>query len=177
MSQENTAGTPIDEGIKSLLTLRLAVGLLGEQGNHGWWKSRFSVYGKRALVLSFPRSYRIAIFKGTGEAALRVHQQVLDNRSHHLFRLHQELDSKMRDALLTPEGQELFDAVLENRESAESHLTELAARHRQSAEGAANLGPSSVDNVMANVGRMARIYKTAFDSGAQAFPFFSQDKA
>lgn len=164
-----------DSRLQSLLALRLAVGLLGEKNNHDWWGSRFTVYGSRALHLSFPKSLRIAVFKATGEAALRVHQQVLDNQSHHLFRLHQELESSMRNLLQTEEGQALFDKVTANRESAEEVLDELAARYRQNAEGAANLGASSPDNVLDNIGRMARIYKTAFDTGVKAFPYFSQE--
>jgi hypothetical protein len=58
--------------LELLAELRLAVGFLGEKGQHNWWPSSFlSATSPAFLSPPFPRSRILAQYHGVKEAAAR----------------------------------------------------------------------------------------------------------
>ena len=64
--------------IDQFISLRLAVGYLGQNKNTGWWECNFlDSTGLRFLETTFPRTAYAAAFRSTTEAACMVHDQAL----------------------------------------------------------------------------------------------------
>src|SRR6202022_616251 len=83
--------------IHNIVGLRLAVGLLGEQEQSGWWPSSF--LGRHApafLRPIFGSKTRMAQYHGVTEAACRVHDERIGvGRVYHLYRLPETIETKM----------------------------------------------------------------------------------
>jgi hypothetical protein len=86
--------------IHQIIGLRLAVGLLGEQEQSGWWPSRF--LGRHAhafLNPIFGGKTRMAQYHGVIEAACRIHDERIGvGRVFHLFRLPETIEQQMSNA-------------------------------------------------------------------------------
>jgi hypothetical protein len=75
MSSDAVKSTPI---IDRIITLRLAVGYLGQRKQAGWWDCDFlDATGIRFLETTFPRTAWAAALRSTTEAACIVHDQAL----------------------------------------------------------------------------------------------------
>lgn len=158
--------------LKALLRLRLAVGALGEQ--EGWWGTKAASPEMLAILRQlYPKSWRLASFSATSEAAKRVHREGLNNRSQHLFRFMTDIEQDLRRLLSSAEGERIFDETLASRKSAEGTLEELALKGQHLRPGPVELGAAEQDAVFESIPKMAGLYGIAFRSGERCYPYFT----
>lgn len=168
--------TKSEENLEKLLKLRLIVAALGERQR--WWTStccdptRFIAF--RTL---FPKTWRLAAFCAVSEAAKRVHQDALTNRSQHLFRFQTEIEQDLRRCLTRKEGQKIFDETLATKDEQKllAALQELAAKGVHARAGAVKMGQAQPDNVYENIPKIAGLYLAAFRNNVTTFPYFSPE--
>ena len=90
-----------DSGIIRLVSLRLAVGLLGERDNAGWWTSGFFTPTSTAFLAPvFGVNTFQARYQGVLEAAKRSHDERIGvGHVFHLFRLPESLEQRLFEAV------------------------------------------------------------------------------
>src|SRR5262245_17569154 len=91
-----------------IATLRLAVGLLGERDNAGWWASGFMApTGAAFLTPVFGSRILQARYRGVLEVARRVHDERIGvGRVFHPFRLREVVELRVFEAVQSA-GREL----------------------------------------------------------------------
>src|SRR5438067_5252934 len=87
--------------IQQLISLRLAIGFLGEKKQRAWWDCSFlNSVGIRFLSETFPRTARVAALRSTTEAARLSHDAAIGKLgTFHLFRLPTELEDRLEAEL------------------------------------------------------------------------------
>jgi hypothetical protein len=162
--------------VRDMLILRLAVGLLGEKDQGGWWLSSFFSFGSTAFLAPvFGRGIVLARYMGVTEAAGRMHDDRIGlGRVFHLFRLPEALELRLFD--LAKDPSELSAAALRagSAAAAAAVLAEMAPRP----EGA-RTGPARVGTVSDLAGStwpaiVAGYYRQALAAGHQTFPYFTE---
>lgn len=160
--------------IKAILTLRFAVGLLGEKEQAGWWPSSFMSSASSAFLTPiFGAKIFQARYQGIVEAGKRVHDERIGiGQVFHLFRLPEATEQRLFDALSSTEG-EVATRVL-SPEAANEQLSILAVVSTQAKQGPLSIG--SVDDLGRSdwLSIAAGLYAAAFAVGAQCFPYFSE---
>ena len=160
--------------IKAILTMRFAVGLLGEKEQADWWPSSFMSSTSSAFLLPvFGANIMQARYQGIVEAGKRVHDEKIGiGRVFHLFRLPEAIEQRLLDALSSTD-REVATGTL-SPEAASEQLSVLAVASTEAKQGPISIG--SVDDL----GKpdwltvAARLYAAAFAAGVQCFPYFSQ---
>ncbi|MFU0842375.1 MAG: hypothetical protein ACFWTZ_07205 [Burkholderia sp.] len=158
--------------LEKLFCLRLAVGMLGERKK--WWATSACNSGSIGIFKElFPKTWRLAAFSATSEAAKLVHREALSNRSQHLFRFETDLEQDVRRFALSEDGEKLFDRVTSSCEAAEAVLDELSEKGVHPKTGAVKLGMADKETIFASIGQMAALYRTALKTDERCYPFFS----
>lgn len=153
--------------LSKILELRLLVGFLGEEAQFGWWPTSF--YGSSSrpfLEPVFARTSKLARYYAVVDAAQRAHDEHLQAGAYHLFRLPEEIEQDLHEALQTATA-DLFVAEKE---------TALSALMQPGIEASEGVGPVLVGQIEdlrteALLSRMAEIYYSAFTSGNNTFPY------
>jgi hypothetical protein len=114
--------------IEAILTMRFAVGLLGEKEQAGWWSSSLMSPTNNAFLLPvFGANIMQPRYQGIVEASKQVHDERIGvGRVFHLFRLPEETEQHPFDALSSSEGK--VAAHVLSPEIARAALSGLAAR-------------------------------------------------
>ncbi|MDI9546092.1 MAG: BrxE family protein [Chloroflexota bacterium] len=160
---------------ETLAALRIAIGYLGEQGQHGWWSSSFFSSGSSAFLTPvFPRSPNLARYTGVTQAASHVHDERIGvGRVYHLFRLPEDLELNLHRVA---QDNLLWQSLAPYIRSKEAALAYLHGSTNSMADPA--VGPIRVGDVQ-NVRRssawsiLAALYANGFESGLHVFPYFS----
>ena len=139
----------MNEGpVMRIASLRLAVGLLGERENAGWWASSFmSPTSTAFLTPVFGTRVLQARYQGVIEAAKRVHDAI------------QAADQKL-------------SASVSSAEVARATLAGLAGWTAEVKEGPTLIGTAAVLDDMEWVSQAASLYSSALSAGVQCFPYF-----
>jgi hypothetical protein len=156
-----------------VVALRLAVGLLGEREQAGWWSSAFTspassaflgpVFGSRALQ---------ARYQGLLEAARRAHDERIGvGRAFHLFRLPEALEQRLHRVALA--GGEDLAAAVGGPNAAHDRLHLLADDRVGAMPGPTLVETAGALSDLLWVGRVASLYSAAMHRGVQCFPYFS----
>ena len=89
------------EDLETLVSLRAAVGFLGEKGQHDWWTSSFfSTSAATFLAPLFPRTQFLSQTAGVTSAAMRLHDDRIGvGKVFHLFRLPEDLEQSLHRIL------------------------------------------------------------------------------
>ena len=161
--------------IHQIVGLRLAVGLLGEQGQSAWWSSGF--LGRHAhafLNPVFGSKTRMAQYHGVTEAACRVHDERIGvGRVFHLYRLPETIEQRISDAFQEGSLPEDVTRCFESPEAAESVLANLAKGPAEAKPGPVRLGGADMINSSDGVALVAAIYRASFHSGIKCYPYFT----
>lgn len=160
--------------IEAILTMRFAVGLLGEKEQANWWPSSFMSPTSSAFLLPvFGANVMQARYQGIVEAGKRVHDERIGvGRVFHLFRLPEATEHRLLD-ILTSTEQEVAAKVW-RPEAANEQLSVLAVASTE-----AKLGPISIGTAN-DLGKpdwlrvAASLYAAAFAAGVQCFPYFAE---
>lgn len=174
MPSDSVASAPM---IDQIITLRLAVGYLGQHKQSGWWDCDFlDATGIRFLETTFPRTACAAALRSTTEAACIVHDQALGRVGNfHLFRLPPALEDQLERAL------EKIDWMAA-RKQVESHSTAMDVLKRiADAVIKAPIGPVQVGTTNriltpTSIEELAAHYHSAFQDGIRCFPYFAPEK-
>ncbi len=167
MSVEN-----LSSSMKQIITLRYIVGFLGEKSQFGWWPTAFYDSSSRPFLEPvFSKTAPLAQYHGVVEAGRRVHDEHLNVGSYHLFRLSEEIEQNLH-AMVQAKLGELFDSELTSTsDAALGALGEPKAGGSEPVEGPILVG--EIGNLLsaAVLGKLANIYRTAFSTNTQAFPY------
>lgn len=132
--------------VTPVVTLRLAVGLLGERNAARWWQSGFmSPTSAAFLTPLFGSKLLQARYEGVVESARRVHDEHIGvGRVFHPFRLPEVMEQRLFDAARSAD-QELTDAV-SSPAAARAMLEGLAGKAVEAKSGPAFLGAADLLN-------------------------------
>jgi hypothetical protein len=163
------------EIVDSIASLRLAVGLLGEQVQPAWWPSAFlGATSKPFLSPVFPKTTILAQCRGVTRAAARIHDERIGVGSvFHLFRLPEDIEQAIHRLLAHPEHAQRLSALVKDRESAVSALKSLAANKKVSIDGPVRIGRTIDISNDESWRSAAAHYAAGFHASSEVFPFFS----
>jgi hypothetical protein len=156
-----------------IVSLRLAVGFLGERDVAGWWQSGFMSPTSAAFLTPVfgPRVLQ-ARYQGVLEAARRVHDEHIGvGRAFHPFRLPEVTEQRLFDAVQSA-GQELTNIIL-SPDAARTTLQGLASMAPEVKPGPALVGTVDLLEEPGWVAEAASLYSAAFSAGIQCFPYFT----
>jgi hypothetical protein len=160
--------------VQSLLRLRIAVGVLGEKSQQGWWPTSF--FDSTSRVFLDPVFVRTALgaqYNGVTEAARRIHDTRLGVGSFHLFRMPEEVEQDLHAQVMewarSGRGELPLDAP-----EATLAIEQFAAGEGTSSPGPRLLGLSSDLDKLALWQQAAAVYRDAFSTGFQSFPYFAR---
>lgn len=163
--------------IDQIITLRLAVGYLGQRKQSGWWDCDFlDTTGIRFLEATFPRTAWAAALRSTTEAACIVHDQALGRVGNfHLFRLPPALEDQLEHAL---ERINWIAACrqIESRIAAMDMLKRIADAVIKAPIGPVQVGVVHRILTPTSVHELAAHYHSAFQDGIHCFPYFAPEK-
>jgi hypothetical protein len=161
--------------IHQIVGICLAVGLLGEQEESGWWPSSF--LGRHAhafLNPIFGSKTRMAQYHRVTEAACRIHDERIGvGRVFHLYRLPETIEQRIFDAF--QQGSLLEDVMrcVESTGAAESVLEGLAKGPVSAKPGPVRLGGTDMINSPDGMALVAATYRAAFHAGIKCYPYFT----
>ena len=162
------------EQLENLAIIRTVVGYLGEKEQYAWWQSSFfSAQSRAFLTPVFGRTQLLAQCTGVTRAASRIHDERIGvGRVFHLFRLPEDIEQSINQALQQPAVAERVAAVVAHQEAALQYLQDGAR------EPGAGVGPTRVGDTQslrdAQTWRaVAAQYAQAFNNGDEIFPFFT----
>src|SRR5712691_339692 len=161
--------------IHQIVGIRLAVGLLGEQGQSAWWPSGFlGRHAQAFLNPVFGSKTRMAQYHGVTEAACRIHDERIGvGRVFHLYRLPETIEQEMAAALQEGSLPEDVTRCFDSTEWAESVLADLAKGPVAAKPGPVRLGGTDMINSPDGVALLAATYRAAFHSGAECYPYLT----
>jgi len=163
------------EVIESVASLRLAVGLLGEQAQPAWWPSAFlGATSKPFLSPVFPKTTVLAQCRGVTHAAARTHDERIGVGSvFHLFRLPEDIEQAIHRLLEQPEPAQRLSALVKDKASAVSALKSLATNKKAAGDGPVRVGRATDLGDHESWRSVAAHYASGFHASSEVFPFFS----
>ena len=161
--------------LETLATLRIMVGYLGEQGQHGWWPSSFFSSGSSAFLTPvFPRNADLARYTGVTHAASLVHDERIGmGKVYHLFRLPEDMEQNLHRVVQEVQLWENAAPHILSSDAALAYLREMADSSVHDEGGPIRVG--DVQNVRrpSSWSTLAALYANGFESGRPACPYFS----
>jgi hypothetical protein len=161
--------------LEALATLRIVVGYLGEREQFGWWPSAFFASGSAAFLAPlFARTKLLAQCTGVSQAAALVHdERIGTGQVYHLFRLPEEMEQGIHQALQNPALGARITALIESKGVALAHLNQTANAQHDAGIGPTLIGRASDLRIPEVLGVIASHYHSGFATGAPTFPYFS----
>jgi hypothetical protein len=162
--------------IMRVVSLRLAVGVLGERHVAGWWPSGFmSPTSTAFLTPVFGPKVLEARYQGVLESARRVHDQHIGvGRAFHPFRLPEVMEQRLFDTIRSA-SQELAETI-SSPDGARTTLKGLSGREAVAKSGPALLGTAALLHEPEWVDEAASLYSAAFGAGVLCFPYFTRSR-
>ena len=168
---------------KEIGRLRLVVGYLGEQGQHGWWSSEFfSPNAAAFLTPVFGKTATLAQYHGVKEAARRVHDEHIGiGRVFHLFRLPESIEQAVFEVLQDPANADALRTSIESQDAATAALQAFGAGETVDRSAPAQHGPIQMGTILDLHGTCwlsdtAGCYQAAFTAGSRVFPYLVDEK-
>lgn len=161
--------------IAMLVQLRIVVGYLGEKGQHGWWQSSFYTQGSSAFLSPlFGRTQVLAQCNGVTHAAALVHDERIGiGHVYHLFRLPEEIEQAIHQALQDPILAKELQKMITQPEDALDHLRKSALSTASSKIGPIRLGNFDALRDIKTWKKAAGAYLFGFEQKTLVFPYFT----
>lgn len=163
------------EFIETLVKIRITVGYLGEKEQFGWWLSSFFTRGSDAFLSPlFPRTQILAQCNGVTHAAALVHdERIGTGHVYHLFRLPEEIEQGIHQALLEPRLSQAIKKIIVSQEVALEYLCKSAGSNHPT-----EFGPIRIGNIIAlrnieNWKAVVSAYLFGFEQNNIVCPYFS----
>jgi len=162
------------DSFQSICRIRIAVSFLGEKGQHAWWKTSFlSPTGFRFIERLFPKTSRTAAAESAGEAAKRVHDEVIGKgQVCHLFRFSPESEENLHAAFLSISPEDI-EQICTSAESAKAVLIETASGSSAASVGPKQIGPIRDALIPDSLSAIAAHYLSGFENNTPTFPYFA----
>lgn len=162
--------------LETIALARLAVGLLGERDQNGWWQSSFFGQGSNAFLTPvFPRTQLVAQFHGISAAAARIHDDRIGvGAVYHMFRLPEDLEQEIHHFLVGVDSDWGSKSGLASPDRALSLLRQNPMPLPEGAVGPIRVGSFSDLRDLSTWKKVAAYYSDAFDKGIQIYPYFSE---
>jgi hypothetical protein len=172
----NLTTKPNDGTFMQIVSLRLAVGLLGEREAAGWWASSFmSPTSTAFLAPAFGSRVLQARYQGVVEAARRLHDERIGvGRAFHPFRLPEVMEQRLFEVVQSA-GEEMAGSV-DSLDAAEATLERLVGRSTEAKAGPALVGTVDMLDESGWISVAASLYSSAFGAGIQCFPYFTRSR-
>lgn len=156
-----------------IISLRLAVGCLGERDAAGWWQSGFMSPTSSAFLMPvFGSKLSQARYEGVSESARRAHDERIGvGHAFHPFRLPETMEQRLFDLVQT-KGRELVDEAF-SVDQARATLGQLAGKAVTARSGPALVGAAVMLDEPGWISEVASLYLAAFSAGVQCFPYFN----
>jgi hypothetical protein len=166
----STAGN--DAAIRQIVSLRLAVGLLGERDQAGWWPSGFmSQASIPFLAPVFGEHVLDAQYQGVVEAARRAHDDRIGvGRVFHPFRLPEAIEHRAFEVIWG--GDLEWVGAISSRDAAWAALGELEGEPVDARSGPTLVGTVDILQRPRWIAEVASLYSAAFRNRIQCFPYF-----
>lgn len=166
----------MESSLSPILTIRWLVLKLGQSDGASWWSCSFlSNVGERFLSTPFPRSSFWSALHASTIAAARHHdERIGTGGTVHLFRLGQDVEFALRDAVLR-NGWRPEPGPAAKKETLLEALRKLA----QVSEKTAAVGPIRVSDPkgfqsVKTLAQVAGLYAAAFEGDYQILPYGSE---
>ena len=164
-----------NEELSQIITLRAAVGMLGEKDHQGWWDSSF--FGKSAAAFLgpvFPRTLMLSQVQGVTTAAMKIHDDRIGvgQQVFHLFRLPEDMEQAFHRTLHDADCVKNLETIVASADAASSVLSANGTAEDSSA-GPVHVGDLASVRDSAVWQKIAAIYSHALTNGQQTFPYFS----
>lgn len=162
-----------DGAVMRIVSLRLAVGLLGERDKAGWWASGFlSPTSTAFLAPVFGSNILQARYQGVLDAAKRVHDERIGvGHVFHLFRLPESMEQRLFEAVQSG-GSELIKTISSSH-SAKATLESFVNKAIAPRSGPALMASTETFYSAGWIGEAASLYSAAFGAGVQCFPYIT----
>lgn len=156
-----------------IISLRLAVGCLGERDNAGWWQSGFMSPTSSAFLMPvFGSKSSQTRYEGVVESARRVHDERIGvGSAFHPFRLPESMEQRLFDRAHSM-GRGLVDETF-SADQARVTLERLADKPVTARSGPALVGAAAMLDEPDWIGEVASLYLAAFSADVQCFPYFN----
>jgi hypothetical protein len=174
MATSPLAKTDAEIRLGNLAKLRILVGYLGESDQFDWWRTSFlSPTGRRYLEFNFPRTVLSAGINSVSQAAKELHDRRIGrNGVFHLFRLPHAIEQDLH-LLLASDFKDELDDMIQGGERAMKVLGELAEGEKMQTEGPTRVSGIGQITHRPSLRKLAACYFSAFETGKQAFPYFT----
>ena len=160
------------ETTRRIIELRCLVGFLGEKSQFNWWPTSFyEATSIRFLEPVFSRTAPIAQYHGTVEAARRLHDEHLSVGSYHLFRLPEEVEQDLQDAMQAQLSDVFELSKIADQDTALSALSSTSTPRSESGSGPVMIGKIEDVRNFALLDNLTATYRSAFAANSQAFPY------
>jgi hypothetical protein len=162
-----------DDAVMCIVALRLAVGMLGERDNAGWWTSGFlSPTSTAFLAPVFGSTILQARYQGVIDAARRVHDERIGvGHVFHLFRLRESMEQRLFEAVQS-RGSDLTKTI-SSSDSARVTLESFVNKATAARPGPALMASSEAFDSTAWINEAASLYSAAFGAAVQCFPYIA----
>ena len=158
----------------SIVKLRIAIGLLGDENHGKWWPSLwFTANAKAFLSPIYGERTDDTRYRGLVETARLVHDTRIGiGRAFHLFRLPETLERRIHEGVIK-ERIVGFAGGVPSKADAEAFLDEMA-RPLNTKIGPIRVGSTIDLERSAWTKVLAGHYSAAFKNSQQTFPYFSE---
>jgi len=159
--------------------LRAVVSALGESVKPQWWKTEFiNEAGFRFLERLYPRTYLHAAVNSAGQAACGVHDKAVGRIGvYHLFRFPEFLEFDIQKGLLGLDSEFVgnFRRSIGRVDELIEMLIVMSASFQgdEDCSGAKFIGSPDELRKEKSLLTMTALYRKAFSTGKQVFPYFS----
>ena len=161
--------------LAALAQYRMVIGYLGEKERYGWWQSSFFTQGSSAFLSPlFGRTQLLAQCNGVTQAAALMHDERIGvGNVYHLFRLPEELEQSIHQALHNAQLGETIQKIISSKDFALDYL-----RKNSATPDKPGIGPTRVGNINALREQkawndVAGLYLSAFEEQNEIFPYFT----
>lgn len=163
------------EQLQVLAQYRIMVGYLGEKDRFGWWQSAFFTQGSGAFLTPlFPRTQLLARCNGVTQAAALIHDERIGvGNVYHLFRLPEDLEQGIHQALYNEVFAQAVQKLIASKEAALNGLLQGTDKDEPAGIGPIRAGNLAALREVKFWHRIAGIYYWAFKQGQQIFPYFT----
>jgi hypothetical protein len=160
--------------LQTLAKLRAVIGYLGEREQYAWWQSAFfSPDSPRFLAPAFGRTVLLAQCVGVARAAGLVHDERIGvGRVYHLFRLPEDMEQGMHEALHDLVLQREIAGIVAAKATALQYLRSRAGSNPGSGVGPVELGHARDLHDQRHWNAVAARYLGAFSAGVEVYPYF-----
>lgn len=161
--------------LEILAKYRMVVGFLGEKDQFGWWQSSFFTTGSDAFLSPlFSRTKVLAQCNGVTRAAALVHDERIGvGHVYHLFRLPEEIEQGIHQALHDQNRGWTLEKATANREAAFEYLRQQAENTESTGVGPVRVGNTETLRELKTWQTVSGVYLSAFEHQTMIFPYFT----